>query len=385
MSHFTEEQKMMQQMVRRLVNEKVAPRAAEIDETDEFPWDIVKVFGENGLLNLVLPEEYGGVNANNTTLCIVIEEIAKVSPACGLTVFTTQALQNVLVRGGNDEQKKRFYPKFESGDKICAFVLTEPNAGSDAGSIQTRAILDGDNYIFNGNKNFITTGEVADYYLVFAMTQPGKRAKGMSAFIVEKGTEGFSFGKKENKMGLRGSPTVELIFEDAKVPKENLLGEEGQGWKILTEYGNLMRTWGAASTSLGIAEGALAYATGYAKERTQFGKPIAAFQAIQFMLADMAILTEASKSLILKASWTRDKETEPFFKIEPMVSMAKCFTTDTAMKVTTDAVQILGGYGYTKEYPVERMMRDAKGVQIFDGTNQIQRVIIARNLIGKLK
>ncbi len=385
MSHFTEEQKMMQQMVRRLVNEKVAPRAAEIDETDEFPWDIVKVFGENGLLNLVLPEEYGGVNANNTTLCIVIEEIAKVSPACGLTVFTTQALQNVLVRGGNDEQKKRFYPKFESGDKICAFVLTEPNAGSDAGSIQTRAILDGGNYIFNGNKNFITTGEVADYYLVFAMTQPGKRAKGMSAFIVEKGTEGFSFGKKENKMGLRGSPTVELIFEDAKVPKENLLGEEGQGWKILTEYGNLMRTWGAASTSLGIAEGALAYATGYAKERTQFGKPIAAFQAIQFMLADMAILTEASKSLILKASWTIDKETEPFFKIEPMVSMAKCFTTDTAMKVTTDAVQILGGYGYTKEYPVERMMRDAKGVQIFDGTNQIQRVIIARNLIGKLK
>ena len=385
MSHFTEEQKMMQQMVRKLVNEKVAPRAAEIDETDEFPWDIAKIFGENGLLNLVLPEEYGGVNANNTTLCIVIEEIAKVSPACGLMVFTTQALQNVLVRGGNDEQKKRFYPKFESGDKICAFVLTEPNAGSDAGSIQTKAILDGDHYIFNGNKIFITTGEVADYYLVFAMTQPGKRAKGMSAFIVEKGTEGFSFGKKENKMGLRGSPTVELAFEDAKVPKENLLGEEGQGWKILIEYGNLMRTWGAASTSLGIAEGALAYATEYAKERTQFGKPIAGFQAIQFMLADMAILTEASKSLIFKASWIIDKETEPFSKIEPMVSMAKCFTTDTAMKVTTDAVQILGGYGYTKEYPVERMMRDAKGVQIFDGTNQIQRMIISRNLIGKLK
>ncbi|MDY6856151.1 MAG: acyl-CoA dehydrogenase family protein [Thermodesulfobacteriota bacterium] len=385
MSHFTEEQKMMQKMVRKLVNEKVAPRAAEIDETDEFPWDIAKIFGENGLLNLVLPEEHGGVNANNTTLCIVIEEIAKVSPACGLMVFTTQALQNVLVRGGNDEQKKRFYPKFESGDKICAFVLTEPNAGSDAGSIQTKAILDGDHYIFNGNKIFITTGEVADYYLVFAMTQPGKRAKGMSAFIVEKGTVGFSFGKKENKMGLRGSPTVELTFEDAKVPKENLLGEEGQGWKILIEYGNLMRTWGAASTSLGIAEGALAYATEYAKERTQFGKPIAGFQAIQFMLADMAILTEASKSLIFKASWMIDKETEPFSKIEPMVSMAKCFTTDTAMKVTTDAVQILGGYGYTKEYPVERMMRDAKGVQIFDGTNQIQRMIISRNLIGKLK
>ena len=385
MNHFTDEQKMMQEMVRKLVKDKVAPRAAEIDETDEFPWDIAKIFGENGLLNLVLPEEYGGVNANNTTLCIVIEEIAKVSPACGLTVFTTQALLNVLVRGGNEEQKKRFYPKFASGDKICAFVLTEPNAGSDAASIQTKAILKDDHYIFNGNKIFISTGEVSDFYLVFAMTRPGERAKGMSAFIVEKGTNGFSFGKKENKMGLRGNPTVELIFEDAPVPKENLLGEEGQGWKILIEYGNLMRTWGAASTSLGIAQGALEYATEYAKERAQFGRPIASFQAIQFMLADMAILTEAARSLIYRASWMIDQETEPFSRIEPMVSMAKCFTTDAAMKVTTDAVQILGGYGYTKDYPVERMMRDAKGVQIFDGTNQIQRVIISRNLIGKLK
>jgi len=384
MNHFTEEQRMIQQMVRKLAKEKITPRAAEIDETDEFPWDIVRMFGEHGLLNLVLPEEYGGVNANNTTLCIVIEELSKVSAACALTVFTTQALTNVLVRGGSDEQKKKFFAKFASGDKICAFVLTEPNAGSDAGSIQTKAILDGDNYIFNGNKVFITTGEVADFYLVFALTQPEKRAKGMSAFIVEKGTPGFSFGKKENKMGLRGSPTVELIFEDARVPKENILGKEGQGWKMLTEYGNLMRTWGAASTSLGIAEGALDYATEYAKQRMQFGKSIASFQAIQFMLADMAILTEASRSLIYRASSMIDSGTEQQSKIELMVSMAKCFTTDAAMKVTTDAVQILGAYGYTKDYPVERMMRDAKGVQIFDGTNQIQRVIISRNLIGKI-
>ena len=382
MIHFTEDQKMIQQMVRKLAKEKIAPRAAEIDETDEFPWDLVKLFAENGLLTLVLPEEYGGVNAGNTTLCIVIEEISRVSAACSLSVFTTQALLNVLVRGGSDELKQKFYPKFASGDKICAFVLTEPNSGSDAASIQTKAILDGDDYVFNGNKIFISTGEVADYYLVFALTQPEKRAKGMSAFIVEKGTPGFSFGKKERKMGLRGNPTVELIFEDARVPKGNLLGEEGEGWRMLTEYGNLMRTWGAASLALGIAEGALDYAAAYAKERVQFGKPIASFQAIQFMLADMAMLTEASRSLIYRASLMIDKN-ESHSKIESMVSMAKCFTTDAAMKITTDAVQILGGYGYTKDYPVERMMRDAKGVQIFDGTNQIQRMIISRGVLGK--
>ena len=384
MNHFTEDQKMIQQMVRKLAKERVAPRAAEIDETDEFPWDLAKVFGENGLLNLVLPEEFGGINAGNTTLCIVIEEISKISAACSLSVFTTQALLNVLVRGGSDELKQRFYPKFASGDKICAFVLTEPNSGSDAASIKTKAILDGDDYVFNGNKVFISTGEVADYYLVFALTQPEKRAKGMSAFIVEKGTPGFSFGKKEKKMGLRGNPTVELIFEDARVPRENLLGEEGEGWRMLTEYGNLMRTWGAASLSLGIAQGATDYSAGYAKERMQFGKPIASFQAIQFMLADMAMLTEASRSLIYRASLMIDNN-ESHSKIESMVSMAKCFTTDAAMKVTTDAVQILGGYGYTKDYPVERMMRDAKGVQIFDGTNQIQRLIISRGLLGKFK
>lgn len=382
MIFFNEEQKMIQEMVRRLAKEKIAPRAAEIDEKDEFPWDIAKIFGENGLLNLVLPEEYGGVNANNTTLCMVIEEISKVSPACAIMVFTTQSLINVLRRGGTEEQKKRFYPRFSSADKLCAFVLTEPNAGSDAASIQTKAVLDGDSYVFNGNKTFITTGEVADFYLCFVRTGPGERAKGISAFIVEKGTPGFSFGKKEKKMGLRGSPTAELIFENARVPKENLVGKAGEGWKVLTEYGNLMRIWGAASLSLGIAEGALEYALGYAKERVQFGKPIASFQAIQFMFADMAMLTEAAKSLIYRASAMIDRN-EPSSLVEPMVSMAKCFTTDAAMKVTTDAVQILGGYGYTKDYPVERMMRDAKGVQIFDGTNQIQRVIISRSLLGK--
>jgi len=379
----TEEQKMIQEMVRRLAKEKVAPRAAEIDEKDEFPWDIARIFGENGLLNLVLPEEYGGVNANTTTLCMVIEEISKVSPACAIMVFTTQSLINVLRRGGTEEQKKRFYPRFSSADKLCAFVLTEPNAGSDAASIQTKAVLDGDSYVFNGTKTFITTGEVSDFYLIFVRTGPGERAKGISAFIVEKGTPGFSFGKKEKKMGLRGSPTAELIFENARVPKENLVGKAGEGWKVLTNYGNLMRIWGAASLSLGIAEGALEYALGYARERVQFGKPIASFQAIQFMFADMAMLTESAKSLIYRTSAMIDRG-EPFSTVEPMVSMAKCFTTDAAMKVTTDAVQILGGYGYTKDYPVERMMRDAKGVQIFDGTNQIQRVIISRALLGKL-
>ena len=381
MIQFTDEQIMIQQMVRKLAKEKIAPRAAEVDEKDEYPEDLVKIFGEHGLLNLVLPEEYGGINANNTTLCIVIEELAKVSAACALAVFTTQALTNVLVRGGTEEQKKRFFPKFANGDKVCAFVLTEPDAGSDAASMQTKAILDGDYYIFNGNKIFITTGEVADYYLVFALTEPGKKSKGVSAFIVEKGTPGFTFGKKEKKMGLRGSPTAELIFQDAKVPKENLLGKEGDGWKYLIEYGNLMRTWGAASLSLGIAQGAFEFATEYAKERMQFGKPIASFQAIQFMLADMSMQIEAARSLIYRASVCVDNGA-PVNEIELMVSMAKCFTSDMAMKVTTDAVQICGGNSYTKDYPVERMMRDAKGVQIFDGTNQIQRLIISRHVLG---
>ena len=382
MIHFTEEQKMIQTMVRRLVKEKVAPRAARIDETDEFPWDIAKVFGENGLFSLVLPEDHGGINANNTTLCIVIEEIAKASAACSLMVFTTQALTNVLVRCCNDEQKKRYYPEFATGDTIGAFALTEPNYGSDAASIHTKAVPDGDSYIVNGNKIFISTGEVAELYLLFTRTGPGEKSKGISAFIVEKGTPGFSFGKKENKMGLRGNPLTELVFENARVPKENLLGKEGDGWKLLVEYANLMRTWGAASMSLGISQGALDFAGNYAKERIQFGKPIAGFQAIQFILADMAMLTEAARSLIYRTSTLIDDGTEPRNKIDAMVSMAKCFSSDTAMKVTTDAVQILGGYGYTKDYPLERMMRDAKGVQIFDGTNQIQRIVIARKLLS---
>ena len=382
MIHFTEEQKMIQTMVRRLVKEKVAPRAARIDETDEFPWDIAKVFGENGLFSLVLPEDHGGINANNTTLCIVIEEIAKASAACSIMVFTTQALTNILVRCCNDEQKKRYYPEFATGDTIGAFALTEPNYGSDAASIHTKAVPDGDSYIVNGNKIFISTGEVAELYLLFARTGPGEKSKGISAFIVEKGTPGFSFGKKENKMGLRGNPLTELVFENARVPKENLLGKEGDGWKLLVEYANLMRTWGAASMSLGISQGALDFAGNYAKERIQFGKPIAGFQAIQFILADMAMLTEAARSLIYRTSTLIDDGTEPRNKIDAMVSMAKCFSSDTAMKVTTDAVQILGGYGYTKDYPLERMMRDAKGVQIFDGTNQIQRIVIARKLLS---
>jgi len=382
MIHFTEEQKMIQTMVRRLVKEKVAPRAARIDETDEFPWDIAKVFGENGLFSLVLPEDHGGINANNTTLCIVIEEIAKASAACSIMVFTTQALTNILVRCCNDEQKKRYYPEFATGDTIGAFALTEPNYGSDAASIHTKAVPDGDSYIVNGNKIFISTGEVAELYLLFTRTGPGEKSKGISAFIVEKGTPGFSFGKKENKMGLRGNPLTELVFENARVPKENLLGKEGDGWKLLVEYANLMRTWGAASMSLGISQGALDFAGNYAKERIQFGKPIAGFQAIQFILADMAMLTEAARSLIYRTSTLIDDGTEPRNKIDAMVSMAKCFSSDTAMKVTTDAVQILGGYGYTKDYPIERMMRDAKGVQIFDGTNQIQRIVIARKLLS---
>jgi len=381
MIKFTEEQIMIQEMVRKLTKEKIAPRAAEIDETAEFPYDIAKIFSDHGLFNLVLPEEHGGIEANSTTLCIVIEEVSKVSPACATAIFTTQAFLNVFAKTGTEQQKKNFYPKFVSGDKIGAFVLSEPNFGSNAASIQTKAILDGDNYILNGNKVFISSGSVADFFLVFARTGPDERAKGISTFIVEKDSPGLSIGKEEKKMGLRGNPFCELIFDNTIIPRENLLKKEGDGWQILTEYGNLMRIWGAASMSLGIAEGAMEYALEYAKERIQFGKPIVAFQAIQFMLADMAMSIEAARSLVYRSSEMIDEGTTSFQEIESLVSMAKCFSTDMAMKVTTDAVQILGGYGYTKDYPLERLMRDAKGVQIFDGTNQIQRLIIARNLI----
>jgi len=380
MIQLTEEQNMIRDMVKKIAKDKIAPRSAQIDETDEFPMDYVKVYKENQLFKMVLPERFGGINANTTTLCLIVEELARAYASAPQMLVTTGAVLQILLKAATDAQQERFFKRLEEGTQICSFALTEPNFGSDAGSLQTKAVVDGDHYIVNGSKAFITSGEAAELHLVFVRTG-GERAKGISVIMIDKDTQGFRVGKKEHKMGFNGTGTVELIFEDARVPKDNLVGEENKGWNLLTDIANMMRAWGAGCTALGNAQGALDYVVDYAKQRFQFGKPIASFQAIQFMLADMAILLESARSLIYRTAYAMDTDGESFNDIETLVCMSKAYAADVGMKVTTDAVQIMGGYGYTKEYPVERRMRDAKSVQIYDGSNQIQRVVIARNML----
>jgi alkylation response protein AidB-like acyl-CoA dehydrogenase len=379
--HLNPAQKEIQEKVRAIVAAEIAPYAVEIDARDEFPQTSYQAFIRSGLLKLSLPFSYDGQNADATTLCLVIEEISKASPASALLIFPTQAVIRTILEVGNDEQKGRFFSDMIPGNKLCGFCLTEPNHGSDAGSLQTRAVMEGDNYVVNGTKSFITLGPHAHYYLVFVRTGPGKRSSGVSALIVPRDTPGLSFGKKEKKMGLGGSVTSEMIFQNARVPKENRLLQEGEGWKILSRHSNVMRVWGAASMSLGIAEGAYEAARAFANTRTQFKKVIASFQAVSFMLADMKIAIEAAKSMIFRTAAMVDGREGTFRDIETLVSMCKCYASDMAMRVTLDAVQIYGGAGYLKGSPVERMMRDAKAIQIFDGTNQIQRMIIAKNII----
>ena len=381
MIQLTEEQKMIRDMVRKIAKEKIAPRAAEIDETDEFPMDYVEVYKENNLFKMVLPEKHGGIDANTTTLCVIVEELAKAYASAPQMLITTGAALHILLKAATEAQQMRFFKRLEQGTQACSFALTEPNHGSDAGSLQTKAVLDGDHYIINGSKAFITTGEIAEMHLVFVRTG-GEKTKGISVIMVDKNTPGFRVGKKEHKMGFAGTGTVELIFEDAKVHKDNIVGKVNEGWSLLLNIANMMRVWGAGCTALGNAQGALDYVVEYAKQRFQFGKPIASFQAIQFMLADMAILIESARSLIYRTAYVMDTDGESFKNIETLVCMSKCYAADVGMKVTTDAVQIMGGYGYTKEYPVERRMRDAKSVQIYDGSNQIQRVVVSRNLLG---
>jgi alkylation response protein AidB-like acyl-CoA dehydrogenase len=379
--HLNPAQKEIQEKVRALVAAEIAPQAGEIDARDEFPQTSYEAFIKAGLLRLSLPLNYNGREADATMLCLVIEEISKASPASALLVFPTQAVIRTIREIGTAVQKELFFSDMARGDKLCGFCLTEPNYGSDAGSLQTRAVLDGEHYIVNGTKSFITLGPHAHYYLVFVRTGPGKRTGGVSALIVPRNTPGLSFGKKERKMGLGGSVTSEMIFQNARVPKENLLLTEGEGWKILSHHANIMRVWGAASLALGIAEGAYEAALVFSKTRTQFKKLIASFQAVSFMLADMKTAIEAAKSLIFRTAAMIDAREGSFHDLETLVSMCKCYASDMAMRVTLDAVQIFGGAGYLKGCPVERMFRDAKAVQIFDGTNQIQRLIISKNII----
>jgi len=373
----TEMQEMIRDLCRQVAQDKVKPIREHYDEINEFPHEIVKVFADADLCGVYIGEEYGGMGGGCMELAVTVEELSKVCSGIALALAATALGTFPIILFGNDEQKKKYLPRIASGKSLAAFGLTEANAGSDASGITTTAVLDGDHYVLNGTKQWITNGGEAEIYTVVAMTNKAKGARGASAFIVEKGTPGFSFGKKENKMGIRASATRELVFQDCRIPKANLLSKEGMGFIVAMKTLDSSRP-GVAAQALGIAAGALDEAVAYSRQRRQFGKPIGSFQGVQFMLADMATQVEASRALIYAAARYIDSGAKDISKVS---AMCKLFASDTAMKVTTDAVQILGGYGYMKEYPVEKMMRDAKITQIYEGTNQIQREVIALNLI----
>ncbi len=372
----SEDQEMVRAMARKMARDKLAPRAAEIDKAGEFPWDIVEFCSENHILDMPVPVEYGGQGADALSCLLVVEEFATECESSAHILGAHWLGLHPLELAANEEQKRRIFPQL--GKKLLAFSITEPEAGSDVRSLKTRAVLEGDFYILNGTKCFCTDGSFADYIIIFAQTDPSAGSHGVSAFLLEKGTPGFSIGKLEDQMGLRGTPACEIILEDCRIPKENLLGKEGGGFRIAMQTFDLARPTDG-TIALGIAQGALNYAKDYAKQRVQFGRPIAEFQGIQFMLADMAIETEAARNLLYRAVSLIDDGTPDAM----LSSMANCFATDVAMKVTTDAIQILGGYGYMRDYPVERRFRSAKLMQIVEGTNQIQRIVVARNLLRR--
>ena len=376
----TDEQKMIKELAHKIAEEKVRPVSAKYDQTEEFPWDVLKVIADSDLFGLFIPEEYGGMGVSVFNLCLATEELSR---ACGgiAVCYAASALGTFpIILFGNEEQKKKYLPDLAKGKKIAAFGLTEPEAGSDAGAIKTTARKEGDYYVLNGTKHFITNGGEAQTYTVVAMTDKTKGARGASVFIIEKGTKGFSFGKKEEKLGIRASITQELVFNECKVPKENLLSKEGMGF-IVTMKTFAMSRPGVAAQALGIAQGALELAVKYARQRKQFGKSISSFQGIQWMLADMATEIEAARALVYASARMIDSGAKDVGKDS---AMAKLFASDVAMKVSTDALQIFGGYGYMRDYPIEKYMRDAKITQIYEGTNQIQRNIIALSLIKEL-
>lgn len=374
---FTEEQLMMRNMVRDFAKAEIEPFIPQM-EAGEFPRDILTKMGELGLMGITAPENYGGADMDFTSYIIAIHELSKVSAVMGVILSVHASVgTNPILYFGNDDQKKKYVPKLASGEFIGAFCLTEPSAGSDAGSLKTRAVKDGDDYVINGSKVFITNGGEADVYIVFASTDLTEGSRGISAFIVEKGTPGFIVGKDERKMGLHGSRTVQLTFENMRIPADNLLGAEGEGFKIAMANLDVGRI-GIAAQSLGIAEAALEAATAYAKERVQFGKPISAQQGVGFKLANMATAVEAAKLLVYRAADLRGKG----LPCGKEASMAKLFASQTAMDTAIDAVQIFGGYGYTEDYPVERYFRDAKVTQIYEGTSEIQRIVISKSVLS---
>lgn len=373
----TKEQQLVKQMVSEFVKNEVAPIAAEIDETERYPMETVEKMAKYGIMGMSFPKEYGGSDTDYLSYIMTVEELGK---ACATTSVILSAhislCASPIYAFGTEEQKKKYLPDLLSGKKIGAFGLTEPNAGTDAAGQQTVAVLEGDNYRINGSKIFITNGAVADTFVIFAMTDRSKGTKGISAFILEKGMPGFSIGKLEDKLGIRASSTTELVFEDVIVPKENMLGKEGKGFGIAMKTLDGGRI-GIAAQALGIAEGALDAAVSYMKERKQFGKPIANFQGLQWYIADMKVRAEAAKYLVYKAAWKKGAGEE--YGLD--AAEAKLYASETAMYISTKAVQILGGYGYTKDYPVERMMRDAKITEIYEGTSEVQKMVIAANVL----
>ncbi len=372
---FTEEQEMMRKMVRDFAQNEIAPLVERM-ERGEFPRELIGKMGELGLMGIPIPEQYGGAEMDFTSYIIAINEISKVSATVGVILSVhTSVGTNPILYFGSEEQKQKYIPKLASGEYLGAFCLTEPSAGSDAGSLKSKAIKDGNDFILNGSKVFITNGGEADIYIVFALTDAALGSRGMSAFVVEKDTPGLIIGKDEHKMGLHGSRTVQLSFEDMRVPAENLLGQEGEGFKIALANLDVGRI-GIASQALGIAEAALEAAVEYAKERVQFGKPIAMQQGIGFKIADMATAVEAARLLIYRAANLRQNG----MKCGKEASMAKLFASKTAVDVTTEAIQVFGGYGYTEDYPVERYFRDAKITEIYEGTSEIQRIVISKQL-----
>ncbi|WP_088009463.1 acyl-CoA dehydrogenase [Indiicoccus explosivorum] len=374
---FTEEQRMMRDMVRDFAKKEIEPRIPEM-EAGKFPREILDKMAELGLMGIIVPEKHGGSDMDFISYIIAIHELSKVSATVGVILSVhTSVGTNPILNFGTDEQVSKYVPRLASGEYLGAFALTEPSAGSDAASLKTKAVRDGDDYVINGSKVFITNGGEADVYVLFASTNPEKGAKGISAFIVEKDFPGLVIGKDEKKMGLHGSRTVQLTLEDLRVPKENLLGNEGEGFKVAMANLNCGRI-GIAAQALGVAEAALEYATAYAKEREQFGKPIASQQGVGFKLADMATQVESARLLVYQAAdlYARGKT------CNKESSMAKLFASRAATKASIEAVQVFGGYGYTEEYPVERLFRDAKITEIYEGTSEIQRLVISKQLLN---
>ena len=371
----TEDQQLFRREWRRLFEEKFTERAAEIDRTGEFPWDNLKVLAEAGLTGINIPEAYGGAGADSITHCLLVEEVARVCASTSLIPAVNKLATLPLLFAGTEEQKQRFLPRCAAGEWTPAFALSEPDAGSDPGGMRTRARKEGSEWVIDGTKNWITNLGIADFYIVFCVTDhEAGHSHGISAFVVEADRTGFSVGKLEHKMGIRGSPTGQPMFDGVRVPEENLIGTENEGFKVAMSTLDRSRL-GVAAQAVGIAQGATDYAAGYARERQQFGKPIASFQGIQFKLADMESRTAAARELLYRACAKVDAGERDMGKYS---AMAKLIASDNAMWVTTEAVQVLGGYGYVNEYPVERMMRDAKITQIYEGTNEIQRLVIAR-------